>query len=135
MKALMVLLLAAAIVLSVSSVPAAAEKPRSSLYVKKVENLPEDFIFGMDVSSVLAEEASGVKYFDFSGNETDLFRILADCGINTIRVRIWNNPYDDEGYGFGGGQSDSSAQVQTGEVVVSGGYEEITLDLVLEVLE
>ena len=114
MKALMVLLLAAAIVLSVSSVPAAAKEPRSSLYVKKVENLPEDFIFGMDVSSVLAEEASGVKYFDFSGNETDLFRILADCGINTIRVRIWNNPYDDEGYGFGGGNCDIDTAVEIG---------------------
>ena len=115
MKTLMLLLLAAAIVLSVSAVPAAAEEPRSSLYVKNVENLPEDFIFGMDVSSVLAEEASGVKYFDFSGNETDLFRILADFGINTIRVRVWNNPFDDEGHGFGGAGSDilfQGAQVQ-----------------------
>ena len=40
---------------------AGAETSPDALYVKKVENLPEDFIFGMDVSSVLAEEASGVK--------------------------------------------------------------------------
>ena len=57
---------------------AQAEGASDSLYVKKVENLPEDFIFGMDVSSVLAEEASGVKYYGFDGNETDLFRLLAD---------------------------------------------------------
>jgi arabinogalactan endo-1,4-beta-galactosidase len=69
-----------------------AEIASESLYVKKVENLPEDFIFGMDISSVLSEEASGVKYYDFDGKETDLFRLLADNGINTIRVRIWNNP-------------------------------------------
>ena len=34
----------------------------SDLYVKKVENLPEDFIMGMDASCVPALEASGVKY-------------------------------------------------------------------------
>ena len=85
-----------------------------SLYVKKVENLPEDFIFGMDISSVLAEEASGVKYYDFSGNETDLFRLLADNGINYVRVRIWNDPYDDAGNGFGGGNCDIRNAVEIG---------------------
>ena len=85
------------------------------LYVKKVENLPEDFIFGMDVSSVLAEEASGVKYYDFDGNETDLFRLLADNGINYIRVRIWNDPYDADGNGFGGGNCDIRTAVEIGK--------------------
>ena len=95
----------------------AAKMPEaeSSLYVRKVENLPEDFIFGMDVSSVLAEEASGVKYYDFEGNEADLFQILADSGINTIRVRIWNNPYDENGNGFGGGNCDIRTAVGIGK--------------------
>ena len=39
----------------------------SDLYVKKVENLPEDFIMGMDASCVPALEASGVKYYNFDG--------------------------------------------------------------------
>ena len=94
---------------------AAGAEEACTLYVKKVENLPEDFIFGMDVSSVLAEEASGVKYYDFDGNETDLFRILADNGINCIRVRVWNNPYDDEGHGFGGGNCDINTAVEIGK--------------------
>ena len=95
----------------------AAKMPEaeSSLYVRKVENLPEDFIFGMDVSSVLAEEASGVKYYDFEGNEADLFQILADSGINAIRVRIWNNPYDENGNGFGGGNCDIRTAVGIGK--------------------
>ncbi len=47
-----------------------------------------------------------------------------------------NSAYYGYGFGFGGGQNDDpSAQVQTGEVIVSGGYEEITLDLILEELE
>ncbi len=94
---------------------AAAEEEESMLYVKKVENLPEDFIFGMDISSVLAEEASGVRYYGFDGKEADLFRILADQGINHIRVRIWNHPFDDEGNGFGGGNCDIGAAVEIGK--------------------
>ena len=93
----------------------AGAEGKSSLYVKKVENLPEDFIFGMDVSSVTAEEASGVKYYDFDGNETDLFRLLAENGINYIRVRIWNDPYDDEGNGFGGGNCDIRNAAEIGK--------------------
>ena len=51
--------------------------PDSTLYVKKTADLPKDFILGMDVSSVLAEEDSGVKYYDFEGKQRDLFEILA----------------------------------------------------------
>ena len=54
---------------------AAGAEEDSPLYVKKVENLPDDFIFGMDVSSVLAEEASGVAYYGFDGQPADLFRV------------------------------------------------------------
>ena len=45
----------------------------SDLYVRKVENIPEDFIMGMDASSVLAQEASGVKYYNFEGQVQDVF--------------------------------------------------------------
>ncbi len=102
---------------------AAGAEETSSLYVKKVENLPEDFIFGMDISSVLAEEASGVRYYDFDGNETDLFRILADNGINYIRVRVWNNPFDDQDRGFGGGNCDINAAVEIGRRATACGME------------
>ncbi|MBQ2202250.1 MAG: hypothetical protein II412_06725, partial [Clostridia bacterium] len=48
----------------------------SSLYVKKVEDLPDDFILGMDASAVIAEEQSGVKYYNFAGEEQDVLRRL-----------------------------------------------------------
>ena len=115
MKTPLVFLLVLSLMVPLFVLPAAAESAPSALWVKKVENLPDDFIFGMDISSVLAEEASGVKYYDFDGREADLFRILADNGINTIRVRIWNNPYDDEGHGFGGGNCDIAAAVEIGK--------------------
>ncbi len=94
---------------------AMGETEESSLYVKKVENLPEDFIFGMDVSSVIAEEQSGVKYYDFDGNEADLLRVLAENGINYIRVRVWNHPYDAQGHGYGGGNCDIDKAVEIGK--------------------
>ena len=111
--------LAAALLLSAcgGSAPAKTERidvRSDSLYVKKVENLPEDFILGMDVSSVLAEERSGVKYFDFDGTEKDLFAILAENGINMIRVRVWNDPYDAAGNGYGGGNCDAAAAAEIG---------------------
>ena len=113
MNGRMMMAILALLVLALS-LPALAGA-EETLYVKKVENLPEDFIFGMDISSVLAEEASGVKYYDFEGNEADLFRILADNGINYIRVRIWNDPFDEEGRGFGGGNCDIAAAVEIGK--------------------
>ena len=115
MKTMLVFALIVSLVFSLTVFSAAAEETPSSLYVKKVENLPEDFIFGRDVSSVLAEEASGVRYYDFDGNETDIFRLLADSGINTIRVRVWYDPYDEQGNGFGGGNCDIQTAVEIGK--------------------
>ena len=97
-----------------------SERP-SPLYVRKVENLPEDFIMGMDVSSVIAEENSGVKYYDFDGNEADVFQVLADSGINYIRVRVWNDPYDAEGHGFGGGNNDIQTALLIGQRATAAG--------------
>ncbi len=93
----------------------------SSLYVKKVENLPDDFILGMDISSVLAEEASGVKYYGFDGKETDLFKLLSDNGVNYIRVRVWNHPFDKDGHGFGGGNNDIASAVEIGKRATANG--------------
>ena len=117
--ALAAALAAALLLLGCGSVPAPKKEEEiavrsDSLYVKKVENLPEDFILGMDVSSVLAEERSGVKYYDFDGAERDLFAILAESGINMIRVRVWNDPYDAQGRGYGGGNCDVAAAAEIG---------------------
>ncbi len=92
-----------------------AASAETELYVKKVDNLPENFIFGMDISSVIAEENSGVKYYGFDGQEQDLLKILADSGITHIRVRVWNHPYDAQGRGFGGGNCDIETALAIGK--------------------
>ena len=95
--------------------PAALGEGSDTLYVKKVENLPDDFIFGMDVSSVIAEEESGVRYYGFDGEEKDLLQILAENGVTHIRVRVWNDPYDSQGRGYGGGNNDIDKAVLIGQ--------------------
>ncbi len=87
----------------------------NSLYVEKVENLAEDFVLGMDVSSVIAMENSGVRYYNFAGEEQDLLQTLAESGVTHIRVRVWNNPYDDQGRGFGGGNCDINTAIEIGQ--------------------
>lgn len=86
----------------------------SALYVKKVEDLPDDFILGMDASAVIAEEQSGVKYYNFAGEEQDVFKTLAENGITHIRVRVWNHPYDANGNGYGGGNNDVEKAIEIG---------------------
>lgn len=96
----------------------------SELYVEKVEGLSDDFIFGVDISSYIAEKESGVTYYDFEGNPLDeqgFFDLLADCGVNYVRVRVWNDPYDAAGNGFGGGNNDLEKAIRIGTWATNAG--------------
>ena len=81
----------------------AAAVKSDSLYVEKIENLPQDFFLGADVSSLLSEEQSGVVYKNFDGQTEDMLKVLADSGLNCVRVRVWVDPFDKDGHGYGGG--------------------------------
>lgn len=87
----------------------------NSLYVKKVEGMPDDFILGMDASCVPSLEAGGVRYYDHNGQEKDVYAILSENGVNYIRVRIWNDPFDAEGHGYGGGNCDLENAIKVGK--------------------
>ena len=92
-----------------------------TLSVKKVENLSDTFVFGMDASCVPSLEAGGVKYYDHDGNEKDVYTILSENGINYVRVRIWNDPFDSEGRGYGGGNCDIDNAVEIGKRATASG--------------
>lgn len=87
--------------------------------VEKIAKLPEDFIMGMDISSVMSLFASGVTYKDYEGNTldnvSDFCEFLASNGITHIRVRVWNNPYDAAGNGYGGGNCDVGTAARIAE--------------------
>ena len=91
------------------------ETPEEEPWKTRIEGISEDFIFGMDASSLLAEENSGVKYYDFEGNEQDPLKTFADSGINYIRLRVWNDPYDEGGNGYGGGNNDLPTAIELGK--------------------
>ncbi|MBO4411775.1 MAG: glycosyl hydrolase 53 family protein [Lachnospiraceae bacterium] len=118
-----VLLFAALLVLAGTVMPGCTNSSKGgsgkmvtsdSLYVRKVENLSDGFILGADISSLLAEEASGVKYYDFDGKEADLLKILSENGVNYVRVRVWNDPFDKDGHGYGGGNCNLETAIEIG---------------------
>lgn len=85
------------------------------VYVEAVPDIADDFIRGMDASSVLVEENSGVKYYNFAGEEQDVFQTFAEAGVNYIRLRVWNDPYDENGRGYGGGNNDVPTAIELGK--------------------
>ncbi|MBB5225329.1 glycosyl hydrolase family 53 [Treponema ruminis] len=95
--------------------PLPESRQESSIYLDPIENIPNDFIRGMDASSVLVEEKSGVKYYNFAGEEEDVFKTLAESGVNYIRLRVWNDPYDSNGRGYGGGNNDLATAIELGK--------------------
>ena len=88
---------------------------RDSITVEKIDFQRPDFIRGMDVSSVISLENAGVTFKSESGGERDLFALLAENGVNYIRVRIWNDPRDSSGNGYGGGNCDVETAAQIGK--------------------
>lgn len=87
----------------------------STIYVEPVDGISDDFYRGMDVSAVLTLENSGVKYYNFDGEEQDVFMTLAQAGVNYIRLRVWNDPYDENGNGYGGGNNDVASAITLGQ--------------------
>lgn len=86
-----------------------------SINIDKIEGLSKDTIRGVDISSIIALENSGVSFYDFHQNKKDIFKILADSNVNYIRVRIWNDPYTADGKGYGGGNNDVKKAIEIGK--------------------
>ncbi len=100
---------------------AAAE---SDLYVEPVKGITDEFMRGVDVSSYISEIDSGVVYKDFNGKELkdyEFFNMLADCGVNWVRIRVWNDPYNSDGMGYGGGNNDVEKAIVMGKLATDAG--------------
>ena len=91
-----------------------ASSGEDTVSVEPIKPNSPGFIKGMDVSSVISLENAGVTFKNRNGEEEDIFKILADNGVNTIRVRVWNDPYTAGGRSYGGGNSDIDTAVQIG---------------------
>ena len=55
---------------------------------------------------------AGVKFYDFDGNEAPIYKVLKDAGVNWIRLRVWNDPYDVNNNTYAGGDCSEANVVQ-----------------------
>ena len=70
-----------------------------------------EYIKGMDISTLLEIETCGGKYFDHE-IEKDLFHIMKDYDFNYVRLRLWNNPYSEDGKAYGAGTNDLNTTIR-----------------------
>ena len=92
------------------SAPETVKAATSVSGVSTVSNMTNDFAKGVDISEVIALEKSGASYKYLDGTSADIFDILKGAGVNYVRIRIWNNPYDSSAStnykGYGAGNTD-----------------------------
>ncbi len=90
--------------------PSESDYVLSTINVTPVSGLRSNFIRGVDVSSLISEFESGVKFYDFDGNEITTVEgfcsLLKSAGVTHLRIRVWNDPYNAQGNGYGGGNND-----------------------------
>jgi len=74
---------------SKSSTPA---PPVTPTYTPPV--VSSSFAKGADISWVTQFESLGVKFYNSSGQQQELFSLMKSLGFNSIRLRAWVNPSD-----------------------------------------
>lgn len=95
----------------------------SSIKVEPVA-VSDDFITGADLSSYVALRESGTIFKDEDGNalsDEGFFKLLHDGGTNWVRIRVWNDPYDGNGNGYGGGNNDLDKAKTIGKLATDAG--------------
>lgn len=100
-------------------VPASVQD--AEINVQKVA-LADDFITGADLSSYIALKDSGVVFKDENGtplSDAEFFNYLHDGGMNWVRIRIWNDPYNSSGNGYGGGNNDLEKAIRLGQLATN----------------
>lgn len=60
---------------------------------------------GVDISMLPVIEKEGGKFYDENGDSVDLVKYLSKKGVNLVRLRLWNDPYDISGNAYGGGNT------------------------------
>mgnify|MGYP002624064490 FL=1 len=52
----------------------------------------DDFMRGVDVSALYALEEDGASFYETDSSSADMLTILANHGVNWVRLRVWNTP-------------------------------------------
>ena len=88
---------------------------REKISVLPVMDISDDFMMGVDVSSLLSVEASGAKFYGADGKPADPIALLKAGGANAVRIRVWNDPKTEDGRTYGGGGNDIEAACVLGK--------------------
>ena len=65
---------------------------------------------GMDISTLLEVEKCGAKFYDGKGPE-DALDILKRYDVKAVRIRLWNDPYSEDGEPYGAGTNDFASVI------------------------
>lgn len=95
------------------------EKRRFSHRKTKKEN-DMKFVKGMDLSTLLELEKCGAKYY-VDGTETDILDIMKKYDVDTIRIRLWNDPWSERGESYGAGENDLKTTLAIAKKVTDAG--------------
>ncbi|WP_413528500.1 arabinogalactan endo-beta-1,4-galactanase [Rahnella inusitata] len=98
-----------------------------SVNIKKVANVPADFIKGADISTLIDVEKHGGKFFDQNHKQQDAMVILKQNGFNYVRLRLWVDPKDAAGKPYGGGNNDLATTLELAKRAKAQGFK-ILLD-------
>ena len=79
------------------------------------------FVKGMDLSTLLGLERCGAKYYD-NGEERDLLAIMKSYDVDTIRIRLWNDPWSETGESYGAGENDLKTSLEIAKRVTAAGF-------------
>lgn len=79
------------------------------------------FVKGMDLSTLLELERCGAKYYDH-GQEMDILDIMKKYDVDTIRLRIWNDPWSEDGKSYGAGENDVKTTLEIAKRVTAAGF-------------
>ena len=82
---------------------------------------PMKFVKGMDLSTLLELERCGAKYYD-NGEERDLLAIMKSYDVDTIRIRLWNDPWSETGESYGAGENDLKTSLEIAKRVTAAGF-------------
>ena len=78
------------------------------------------FVKGMDLSTLLELEKCGAKYY-VDGNEMDILDIMKKYDVDTIRIRLWNDPWSEDGASYGAGENDLKTTLAIAKKVTDAG--------------
>lgn len=78
-------------------------------------------VLGIDVSTYFEELEAGAKYF-LDGKEIEPLDEFISNGVSYMRIRVWNNPFDEEGNPYLGGTNDLATCVKLAKLAKEKGY-------------